>query len=80
MGRISRLGALILLVSLPSLAGCVGYPRVFLARKSGRASTDGGPPVIKASIVRSSQGTPTRMLGAVIDLTSVAEELPVVSV
>ncbi|RLT04168.1 MAG: PAS domain S-box protein [Planctomycetota bacterium] len=40
---------------------------------------DGTTPLflIKASIVRSSQGTPTRMLGAVIDLTSVTKELPV---
>ena len=32
--------------------------------------------LIKASIVRNSRGTPTRMLGAVIDLTSVSEDLP----
>ncbi len=41
---------------------------------------DGTTPLflIKASIVRNSQGTPTRMLGAVIDLTAVTEELPVI--
>ena len=32
--------------------------------------------LIKASIVRSADGTPTRMLGAVIDLTAVTHELP----
>lgn len=41
---------------------------------------DGTTPLflIKASIVRTSQGTPTRLLGAVIDMTSVAAELPAV--
>ena len=33
--------------------------------------------LVKASIVRSNDGTPTRMLGAVIDLTTVTQELPV---
>ena len=33
--------------------------------------------LIKAAIVRNQQGTPTRMLGAVIDLTAVTEDLPV---
>ena len=43
---------------------------------------DGTTPLflIKASIVRNNQGTPTRMLGAVIDLTAVTDELPVISV
>ena len=43
---------------------------------------DGTTPLflIKAAIVRNSQGTPTRMLGAVIDMTTVAGELPVVGV
>jgi PAS domain S-box-containing protein len=35
--------------------------------------------LIKASIVRNSRGTPTRMLGAVIDLTSVSEDLPAIA-
>ena len=33
--------------------------------------------LVKASIVRSHDGTPTRMLGAVIDLTAVTTELPI---
>ncbi|MBM3969818.1 MAG: PAS domain-containing protein [Planctomycetes bacterium] len=43
---------------------------------------DGTTPLflIKASIVRNSKGTPTRMLAAVIDLTAVAEELQAVGV
>ncbi len=38
---------------------------------------DGSSPLflVKASIVRSSDGTPTRLLGAVIDLSSVTSEL-----
>ncbi len=35
--------------------------------------------LVKASIVRSNNGTPTRMLGAVIDLTNVSPELPTVA-
>ena len=43
---------------------------------------DGTTPLflIKAAIVRTSQGTPTRLLGAVIDMTTVAGELPAISV
>lgn len=39
---------------------------------------DGTSPLflVKASIVRSADGTPTRLLGAVIDLTDVSAELP----
>ena len=39
---------------------------------------DGTTPLflIKASIVRNQQGKPTRLLAAVIDLTSVSEDLP----
>lgn len=33
--------------------------------------------LIKGAIVRDSQGTPTRLLAAVIDLTTVAEESPI---
>ncbi len=33
--------------------------------------------LVKASIVRSNNGTPTRLLGAVIDLTTVTRDLPV---
>lgn len=34
--------------------------------------------LFKAAIVRNYRGTPTRLLGAVIDLTAVADELPAV--
>ena len=34
------------------LSACVGYPRVFLSRRSGTASIDQGPPRIKAEIVK----------------------------
>lgn len=39
---------------------------------------DGTTPLflVKASIVRSTDGTPTRLLGAVIDLTTISQELP----
>jgi PAS domain S-box-containing protein len=39
---------------------------------------DGSSPLflVKASIIRATDGTPTRLLGAIMDLTPVADELP----
>ena len=42
----------VLLLPLLLLGGCIGYPRVILTREAGTASTEGGIPTIKASLVR----------------------------
>ncbi|HVA66697.1 MAG TPA: hypothetical protein VNK24_07215 [Elusimicrobiota bacterium] len=38
-----------------SMAGCVGYPRIFLAGREGQVSLGGGVPSVKIAIVRDCQ-------------------------